>query len=256
MENKVTGLKKPAENAKVLKAAGGSGRNAGSHERKVNWLTRLFWVILACLTISGCAVVDQIGADASNTPAPGTLLFHDDFSDPTSGWRLWTSEDAVIDYADETLQFLINKPNYDYWSLPGKSYADVVLAVDATLVGGPMDNDYGILCRMQDDYNFYAFLISSDGYGGIIKVKDGLYQVLNSETGLEYGDMIAQGQATNAIRADCTGSTLTLYVNHTKFLEVTDNDFQAGDVGLMAGSYSQPGVDIRFDNFYALTLRV
>jgi hypothetical protein len=215
----------------------------------------LFWTVflIAILALSGCNEITQLSGGSATTPDPGTLLFHDDFSDPSSGWRLWDSPDAVIDYKDGTLQFLINQTNYDYWSLPGKQYGDVVLAVDTALAGGPTDNDFGIICRMQDEYNFYAFLISSDGYGGIIKVKDGLYQVLNSESGLEYGDMIQQGQASNQLRVDCSGSTLTLYVNHVQFLQVEDNEFQSGDIGLIAGSYSQPGVDIRFDNFYALT---
>ncbi len=216
-------------------------------------LARLLFVLVAGLGIAGCSTVGQVVDQATDTPAPGSLLFHDDFSDTSSGWKLWDSPEATIDYNEGALQFLVNQTNYDYWSLPGKQYSNVVLAVDATLAGGPTDNDFGLICRMQDDYNFYAFLISSDGYGGIIKVKDGLYQVLNNQEGLEYGDMINQGQAANQLRADCSGTQLVLYVNHQKFLEVEDSDFQSGDIGLIAGSYSQPGVDIRFDNFYALT---
>ena len=33
--------------------------------------------------------------------------------------------------------------------------------------------------------------------------------------------------------------------------QFTDNTFQSGDIGLLAGSYAVDGVDILFDNFYA-----
>ena len=55
--------------------------------------------------------------------------------------------------------------------------------------------------------------------------------------------------ATNTIRADCVGSSLSLYVNGEKLDEVQDTEFGSGDVGLMAGSFDTPGTDIHFDNF-------
>lgn len=207
---------------------------------------------LTTLVLSGCNLEDRITSSALAEIDPGSVVYFDNFDNPESGWQVWSSESATIAYAADGLRFHINEANYDYWSLPGQRFSDSTLAVDATLIEGPTDNDFGLLCRFQNEYNFYAFLVSSDGYGGIIKVKDGLYKTLNSPDGLEYGAMIQQGQATNQIRADCVGSRLTLYVNQEKFLEVEDLDFTVGDVGLIAGSYSQPGVDILFDNFFVL----
>jgi len=207
---------------------------------------------LLALVMTGCNLADRITSSALAEIDPGSVVYFDNFSNRDSGWSVWTSDSAVISYDSDGLHFHINEPNYDYWSLPGQRFSDSTLAVDATLVNGPTDNDYGLLCRFQNEYNFYAFLISSDGYGGIIKVKDGVYQTLNSPDGMEYGSMIQQGQATNQIRADCVGSRLNLYVNQEKFLEAEDAEFTVGDVGLIAGSYSQPGVDILFDNFFVL----
>lgn len=215
-------------------------------------LSTIALTCIGLLLLSGCQIMDSLPPEKASSSSSGDVLFHDDFSDTSSGWRVWDTSEANITYADGGLRFYVNQPNYDYWSLPGKEYTDVTLAVDALLEEGPTDNDFGLICRMQDEYNFYAFLISSDGYGGIIKVKDGLYQVLNSETGLEYGSMINQDQNQNLIRADCIGEHLTMYVNHEKFLEVDDSDFSLGDAGLIAGSYNQPGVSILFDNFYVL----
>ena len=57
------------------------------------------------------------------------------------------------------------------------------------------------------------------------------------------------GSASNHIRADCVGDTLTLYVNGMQLAQVKDARFPAGDVGLIAGTYATPGTDIRFDDF-------
>lgn len=211
-----------------------------------------FACAILALGTTACNLSDRITASALAEIEPGSVVYFDNFSNPESGWEVWESEEAAITYDSNGLRFHINAPNYDFWSLPGQRFSDVTLGVDATLTAGPDDNDFGLICRFQNEYNFYAFLISSDGYGGIIKVKDGKYQILNHPDGLEYGPMITQGRATNLIRADCVGSRLTLYVNQEKFLEVEDSDFTAGDVGLIAGSYDQPGVEVLFDNFFVL----
>lgn len=211
-----------------------------------------FVAVLILIFFSGCNLIHQIEASAQAAKDAGSILFYDDFSDSGSGWRQWSSPEAVIHYQDGVLAFLINQANYDYWSLAGKNYTDVTLAVEAELINGPTDNDFGLICRFQDEYNFYAFLISSDGYGGIVKVKDGLYQVLSSPNGLQFGKMITQGYARNQLRADCVGSRLTLFVNQQKFAEVEDTDFSMGDVGLLVGAYQMPGVEVHFDNFYVI----
>ena len=211
----------------------------------------LFLAVFSVM-LAGCDLMDAVEAAVGSKGESGEILFQDDFTDPSSGWRVWDSPEASIHYQDGSLRFLINEAHYDYWSLAGQRFGDVILAAEVELADGPLNNDFGIICRYKDANNFYAFLISSDGYGGIVKMKDGLLQVLNGENGLEYGTMIQQGKASNQLRADCVGNRLTFFVNQEKFLEVEDSDFQVGDAGLIAGTYEHPGVDVRFLNFFAI----
>jgi hypothetical protein len=62
-------------------------------------------------------------------------------------------------------------------------------------------------------------------------------------------DAIRQGEATNHIRADCVGSSLTLHVNGAELAEVQDDTLASGDVGLLAGTFDQPGTELLFDDF-------
>ncbi len=65
-----------------------------------------------------------------------------------------------------------------------------------------------------------------------------------------FTERINQGTGTNVIQADCEGENLTLSVNGTVLADVTDNRFSSGDVGLIAGTFDEPGTDILFDNFF------
>jgi hypothetical protein len=211
-------------------------------------VTILVLVILAVISTS---------CDFSNVPVlsqpieSGAVLFSDDFSNPNSGWDTWSQNGSAVSYQNSTLRIFVNEPQYSYWSRPGRRYDDARIRVEATRVGGPEDNDMGIICRYKNEDNYYAFLISSDGYGGIIKVKDGQYHLLTGEA-LAFIESIKTGDATNTIGADCVGSTLGLLVNGVLAATAEDSDFTTGEIGLIAGTYDLPGVDVAFDNFVVL----
>jgi hypothetical protein len=207
------------------------------------------WIVmlLSVLFSVGCQA-GSILPGGEKQAQKGAVLFKDDFSNPGSGWDTWSNAGADVSYADGALRFVVNDTQYDYWSRPGKRFSDVRIAVEARLVDGPSDNDYGIICRYKDQNNFYAFLISSDGYSGILKVKDGSYTLISGDT-MTFHDEIRKGNSINYLGADCSGSSLNLYANGSQLASVQDTDFPSGEVGLLVGSYNQPGVEIRFDNF-------
>ncbi len=204
----------------------------------------LVLVLLAGLAIS-CATLSGGGSATSTEPG---VLFQDDFSDTGSGWDRVSTEEGITDYADGVYRIYVNADNADYWANPGRNFTDVRVEVEATKVGGSDDNDMGIICRYQDTENFYHGLISSDGFVGIVKTQVGEQSVISGD-GLEPSDAIAQGDVTNAIRLDCVGKTLTLYVNGIRTLEAQDSTWADGDVGLIAGTFDTPGTDVHFDDF-------
>lgn len=184
----------------------------------------------------------------SNTAQSGDLLFQDTFSDSTGGWDTWVENSSIIDYNTSGLRFYINEPHYNFWSRPKKEFRDVLVDVLATKVSGPDDNNFGLICRYKNRDNFYSFLISSDGYFGIMKVTDGQHELLSAQK-LQYSEIIHQGGATNRLQAECNGSNLIFSVNGQKLAVVQDSDIPSGGIGLIAGTYDIPGVDILFDNF-------
>jgi hypothetical protein len=176
------------------------------------------------------------------------LLFADDFSDPNSGWDQFRDGNAITDYEDGGYRISVNEDNTDFFANPGKNFGDVVVEVTADKIGGPDDNNFGVICRYQDEENFYWFSIGSDGFYGIGSAMDGEYQMIGMEA-MEFSGQINQGQAQNEIRAECIGDRLTLYANGTILADVNDNRLQTGDVGLIAGTFDEIGTDILFDDF-------
>ena len=121
------------------------------------------------------------------------------------------------------------------------------LQADAIKIGGPDNNSFGVICRMTDDLNFYAFIISSDGYSGILKVFEGKYELLNGDS-MEFSSAIIKGDSLNQITAECFSNDLSLAVNGKNVLKAQDSDFTSGDVGFIVGTFDEAGVEVLFDN--------
>lgn len=182
------------------------------------------------------------------TPAApsGSVLFQDTFATNVSGWDRLANDGGIMDYDSGGFRILIRQPNMNYWSTPRKEFGDVRVEADVTKLNGPEENRAGLMCRYHGG-DYYFFIISNDGYYGIGKFIGG-QTLLLGQNAMQPSDSI-QKEAVNHIRADCVGNTLTLYVNFKQVATAQDSDFATGDVGVLAGSFTQPGVDVLFQNF-------
>jgi len=180
----------------------------------------------------------------------GQALYHDDFSDPSSGWRQTVGENGTLGYADGAYQMLVKSAGYDLWALSGQAYEDVQIEVDATRLTGPLNNRLGLICRFQDIGNFYFFIISSDGYYAIGNKSNGTGSLLGQET-MAYSSFIHQGN-TNHLRFDCIGNSLTGSVNGQVIAITNDAAISSGDAGLITGTFDEGGVQVSFDNFVVI----
>jgi hypothetical protein len=207
-----------------------------------------FYLVALCLALLSCRILSPADTAPGEDEGTGEIVFQDDFSDPESGWVRASTANGEANYADGAYRILVSAPDMDIWSHPDKNFSDIRIEVDAYKVGGDRNNRFGVICRMADPVSFYTFIISSDGYYGIGKVKGSQYTLIGMDA-LQPSEAIALGSAHNHIQASCIGSSLSLSVNGELLIEVEDSEFSTGDVGLIAGTYTIPGTDIRFDNF-------
>ena len=204
---------------------------------------RLLFIILA-LSMAGLACFSSATQVSSSY-----VLFSDDFSTTDKKWDRVTDNSRSTDYYNDAYRIIVNDTSIDAWANPSnESFTDTSTEVDASKNAGPDDNDFGIICRYTDVDKFYYGVVSSDGYYGIMKMTADGGDIVGHDNLLE-SDKIVQGAATNHIRFDCVGTTLTLYVNGSQLDQQTDADYTAGNVGLLAGTFLTGGTDILFDDF-------
>lgn len=210
-------------------------------------IKRLSVLILMLILLSACSHL-PIPMDTMPWANNNPVYFRDDFSQNSGGWSVFDSGLGFAKYDQGGLRLGSEVENYQIWSSPGLNFADVQIFTQSTKLSGTDDNLFGILCRYQDRSNFYAFVIGSDGYYGIFKMVQG-QQSLIKQPHMDFSPVIKPGSEINKIQALCKGDQLALVVNDNVLLRVQDDTLSHGDVGLMVGNFSQPGVDILFDNF-------
>ena len=207
---------------------------------------RLLPLLLFLSLLSACA---PAAAPILPVASPDAALYQEEFEDNTTGWDRISNENGIMDYDGGGYRMLIKKPDFNMWSTPEKNYGDVRIEADVSRLSGPYENRAGLMCRYQNG-DYYFFLIGSDGYYAVGKFIGGQTLLLGQTTMQPSG--FIQKDAVNHLRADCIGDTLTFYINFNQVASVQDDDFANGDVGLLAGAFSEPGVDVLFDHFIVM----
>lgn len=183
-----------------------------------------------------------------DSPA-ATLLYVDGFEDPSSGWDTFDDGETLAGYVDGEYRLAVYGKNTMSWGNPepGRRFSDVAVEVDARQVDGPLNNNYGLLVRYQEeDESFYWFQIGGDGLYSVYLKRAGEWTPL---VDWQESNAIQQGLgATNRLKADCSGSRCVFYVNGNHLVSVNDEALQAGNVGLGVGTFDEAGVIVHFDN--------
>jgi hypothetical protein len=177
------------------------------------------------------------------------VLFADGFGDEGSGWESSSVGGVTQGYVDGAYEVRFEPP------APPGAFAlateggtsvdarDVRVTVRATVLGqgGGVRDGAGVSCRVSDRGAYY-FIVSSGGGWSIQKLREGrVNAVALAVSDPDVPDpAIAQGLATNTIRADCSGArgepaVLALTVNGETVASTEDPDpLPAGGVGLAA----------------------
>lgn len=207
----------------------------------------VFVPVIILFLMTGCT---QLGIPMDSLPwvSDDPIFFKDSFESQSGGWMTFNDGMGYAGYDEGGFRIKASIENYQFWSVPGLNFRDTMIFTRARKIGGPDNNLFGLICRYQNDANYYSFVIGSDGYYGIFKIIEG-QQTLIGQQHMDFSEDIHQGNAENAIQAVCKEEELILLVNGEQLLYVTDDALSQGDVGLIVGNFSMPGTDIVFDNF-------
>jgi len=118
---------------------------------------------MSMAALSACSQANN-SSSSQPTLAPGTLLVADDFSVTPNGWGTMGRTGGEIGFEYQGLTIKVNTPNFMFWTVNGSKFKDTRIEVDAVRLEGPDNDNFGVICRFKDNKNFYAFVISHDGY--------------------------------------------------------------------------------------------
>ena len=187
----------------------------------------------------------------TSPPASDGRLFADDFADTGSGWDQYTGAEGTVNYDQGHYVIQVDQPNLYLWGTPGLNLTDAVVEAEATHAAGPVNNEYGLICRFTksgDKSSFYFFVVSSDGYYVSGKIVKNQLTYLDPVDFQEAAAIHTGAGAANHLSATCQGQTFTFAVNGQPLSQFTDSDLPYGDIGLLAGTFAEAGAGIHFDN--------
>ena len=197
-------------------------------------------------------ITDEPLATLDSTSSISSDELRDDFSDPNSGWDIYSNTHGSVGYENGAYVMQVDDVEYSLWANPGALFDDVLVGVTAQVVADNVPSDMGAICRYEDVDNFMYASITSDGYYGIIQMKDGDFTILSGSEQLQANDTIRQGGKSNQVQFMCAGNNFALFVND-QFIDSVQADAPAsGDVGLIAGTFDTGGARVRFDDFSAV----
>lgn len=180
-------------------------------------------------------------------PPAGSQLF-DDFSD-NAGWPVADQPDYATGYFENRYFITIYVPRTDAWAVAGWDFTDVWMSTSGLITYGSMGDRYGMICRYQDNNNFYFLAIGYDSDYIIGKYRSGGVSLIGMPSA-GYSPAINNG-SNNEVAAWYVGNKLILTVNGVMLPSVYDYDLQSGDVSLIAMAAGGGNTSASYD--YILT---
>jgi hypothetical protein len=196
------------------------------------------------------ATNDTSGDTISKAYLEARAVFQDDFSDPSSGWRVDRKSNYGRYYENGRYRMYASPGTIlgSHLGLTGEGQAYVV-AVEAKLISDAADRaNWGLVCHAQDSRAYYGAGVSKEGHAYILKTDRGpSIDVLDTS---DVSAIFNEGTATNHLAFYCRGPDMVLYVNGIQTAAVHDETYPSGEVGLyVMSSDKPPAVDVLFDNF-------
>ena len=191
------------------------------------------------------SIHQKVEANQNYDSQAGTVVIHDDFSDPKSGWPTTTDELGSNSYQKGEYLFTVTPPKKIVWVNGGDILTDSEMNINARVVKTSKMGGYGLLCRLNKDQEFYGFEVTEDGYYTIWKRIKGEYVFLQYWA---QSDLVS-GSKSMKITASCIGDQLSLAVDGKLLAKVTDTSLSSGNPGMFVETYDNGGFTIAFDNY-------
>jgi hypothetical protein len=134
-------------------------------------------------------------------------------------------------------------------------FGDQVLNAHFDTASSPADTGFGVVCRMQDSDNYYRLGVGNDGTYAIARVEGGNSTVLTGNGKWVSSDALRASPGPFDVRAECVGTTLTLFESNHQIASVRDATFQSGEVGVFVETFHEPNATVALQSLSVRAFR-
>jgi hypothetical protein len=132
--------------------------------------------------------------------------------------------------------------------LPTRFPPDQVVTATFDTSRSPSDVSVGVVCRMQDDDNYYRLGVGNDGEYAIQRVKGGTNTVLTGNGKWAPSPLIRRSPGLFTVRAVCAGKTLTLFESNHQIATVQDREVTGPKAGVFLETFFKPNAAVQVNS--------
>lgn len=177
-------------------------------------------------------------------PLYGDLIFQDNFND-TEQWALSSSSQGSLALGVNELTIAIKQPRGYLYSLrEGTSLQDfhLEITVNPNICRG--EDEYGLLLRVTQSFDFYRFSLTCDGQTRVDKYYRG---VASSPQSLIYSSEVPPGAPSmSRLGVWLNGNVMHYYINDIFQFSIQDPSITGGTIGVFARASGDNPVTINF----------
>ncbi len=218
------------------KGVGATGEEYPSDGRvsRFAWRTAVFAL---CATI-GATILIALAILAQPDVRRAAPLWADEFDTLTGGWEINLHEGETSGGV-----LALHPPRLDAPALGLHTLLtdDFVAETRARVGAGPTDNGYGIV--VGDAHGLTAFLVSGDGYFGVMRHQNGNWVSIRPWRQWPH---VRRDDAPNALRLECHSETCAFYVNDEIATQVEVAD-RRDVIGLAVWRYTDGSLKVEFE---------
>lgn len=181
--------------------------------------------------------------------AVGELIFRDTF-DSAGPWSVGETDSSNVSVTAGVMTFTQKTPGSFSIRIVGKQGDNFYAEVSGALADRCASGDrYGLMFRVQNPSNYYAFQIDCDGRYRLMRYVDDASTAIVDWTP---SSAIQRGtQAINTLAVTAQGDSFLLAINGTPLTTAADGAFASGRFGLMVGANITQNFTVVFDNLQA-----
>lgn len=190
------------------------------------------------------------------TPTPqlgkDQILLEDDFSQREAWVTSRTSAGSAAYGVDELTLAVASRRAYLVSLRRSPPFKDFYLEMSTRVSLCQAEDQYGLLLRAADEWNYYRWVITCDGRTRLERVQQGAFVVV--QDWLESPRIQAGALAENRLGVWMFGREMRFFVNDLELFSARDPVWEEGLVGVFVRAAGEPPLTVSFDDLLVWSL--